>query len=201
MCCAGRVMGDACLRARRRRRLEDVSPTLHHVREPHGLSILASVWIALLQWIAVFWFGSVVAQLIDVQLGIRTFAPPWLQWIGFILTLCGSLLILTSAYTLLVNGHGSPNPFLIPSTRLVTNGPYQVLRHPLYLGFVVAAFGYGLLLDSLAFTAIIAPIMFVLLSLRSAFEEQVLEKKHGARYHAYRQQAVGLGWRVRRRAP
>lgn len=201
MCCVGRGMVAACLRARRSRRLQGVTTALHHVREPHGLSILAAVWIGLLLWVAIFWFGSLVAQLIDEQLGVFGFAPVWLQWIGFVLTLSGTLLILTSAYALLVHGHGSPNPFLIPAETLVTSGPYQVLRHPMYLGFVATAFGYGLLLNSLAFTAIIAPVILVLVSLRSAFEEQVLEQKHGVRYHAYRQQALGMGSRLRRRTP
>lgn len=162
----------------------------HH---PQGLSILASVWLGMLLWVGVFWFGTLVAELIDERLGFPTFAPVWLQWLGFVLALAGVLLVLTSAYTLLVYGRGSPNPFLVPAEELVTQGPYRALRHPMYVGFIALAFGYGLLLNSLAFTVVIAPVVLVLLSLRSALEEQVLMQRHGQRYHDYRRRTLGLG--------
>lgn len=68
--------------------------------------------------------------------------------------------------------------------RLVTDGPYRVVRHPGYLGFILAFPGMGLALGSLAI------LLFALLVIgwiigRIRDEEAMLVAEFGDEYRAY----------------
>lgn len=73
---------------------------------------------------------------------------------------------------------------LAPGTRLVTDGPYGRIRHPIYAGLALAAAG-GLLLyrtwTSLWFVAQL-PVLVV----RAAREDEALAAEFGAAWDAYR---------------
>jgi len=76
-------------------------------------------------------------------------------------------------------------PHLRP-TVLVTDGPFAVSRHPMYLGMTLFLAGISLALGSL--TAFIAPLGFALI-IQAAFmplEERSLEQVFGEQYAAYR---------------
>ncbi len=161
-------------------------------------AIILSVWIGLVFWIGLFWIGGILASLLDVRLGIVSFAPAWLQGIGLLLGLLGLLLIFLSAHDLISHGHGSPNPLIAPPRQLVTRGLYAYLRHPMYLGFIAVAFGYGFLLDSILFTVVFAPLVLMTLAARAYVEEQALLRLHGNQYHAYRKSTPAFYPRLRR---
>jgi protein-S-isoprenylcysteine O-methyltransferase Ste14 len=67
--------------------------------------------------------------------------------------------------------------------RLVTHGPFALVRHPMYLGLQVAAFG-GLLLYQ-NWTFIFATLNFLGLFLRARREEQALSLEFGEQWKAY----------------
>lgn len=51
-----------------------------------------------------------------------------------------------ATYISLYSGlHASQIPLVVPPPRLVTRGPYRFLRHPMYLGSMLALMGIGLL--------------------------------------------------------
>ena len=72
-----------------------------------------------------------------------------------------------------------------PDHRLATTGIYGVIRHPSYLGLVVAALGWGLSFRAGAGVAI-AALMLVVVLARIAAEERLLSEAFGAEYEAYR---------------
>jgi protein-S-isoprenylcysteine O-methyltransferase Ste14 len=77
------------------------------------------------------------------------------------------------------------NPSL-PSTAVVTAGPYRFTRNPMYLSLCLLNLGIGLLLCDLvpvALTAVLAAILNYGVIVR---EERYLERKFGGAYLAYR---------------
>ena len=68
---------------------------------------------------------------------------------------------------------------------LITTGPYQYVRHPLYLGMVVSVSGIALGLKSL-WGLLLTLFAFVPLSVyRARLEEEALARKFGPAWEAY----------------
>jgi len=72
------------------------------------------------------------------------------------------------------------------STVLVTEGPFRLSCHPMYLGFVSVLLGLAILLGSVV--SFLSPIaMFVTLQMRFIpYEEKNMEAVFGAEYAAYK---------------
>lgn len=67
--------------------------------------------------------------------------------------------------------------------RLVTHGPFALVRHPLYLGLQVAAIGGVLLYRTWTFVFVI--VNFLALVIRAKREEQALAMEFGEQWDAY----------------
>ena len=78
---------------------------------------------------------------------------------------------------------------LFADHRLATHGPYALVRHPMYLGFILT--GVGGLLLYLTWTFVFVSLSFLGLVTRARREEQVLEAEFGDAYRDYRQQVPG----------
>ena len=76
------------------------------------------------------------------------------------------------------------------SETLQITGPYRWVRHPLYLGWLLAVFGAAHMTgDRLAFAAMSSIYLFVAIP----WEERSLARTFGEQYEAYKQQ---VRWRV-----
>ncbi len=68
---------------------------------------------------------------------------------------------------------------------LVNEGPYSMVRHPLYLGSLLIGLGAGLFLESIAFELAVIVVALIYAVATVPVEEQVLRSRHGAAFDAY----------------
>jgi protein-S-isoprenylcysteine O-methyltransferase Ste14 len=71
-----------------------------------------------------------------------------------------------------------------PGHELVTDGPYALTRHPMYTGWLAAAFGSAWVWNS-ALTLLLALLLGVPLFLHTVYEEHLFERHFGDAYFAY----------------
>ena len=69
--------------------------------------------------------------------------------------------------------------------RLKTDGPFAVVRHPMYLAVVVYHVGAALALESLSILAVAALFVVPYTAIRIGYEERVLREGFGERYDEY----------------
>ncbi|HEX7889611.1 MAG TPA: isoprenylcysteine carboxylmethyltransferase family protein [Ramlibacter sp.] len=114
------------------------------------------------------------------------FTAPW--------ALAGALVGLGAAIT--VSGvlafrraHTTVNP-MTPgaSSSVVSNGIYKLTRNPMYLGFLFALAGWGLMLGNALCVLPLAGYVLYMNRFQIAPEEKALAQKFGAEYTAYTQQ-------------
>ena len=111
--------------------------------------------------------------------GVRLYTPP--SWLGAV-----STGISVAAFALAVYGllYLRRSLSIIPEARrLVTGGPYRLVRHPLYAAEILAAFAYVVVSAGALAVAILAPFILTQL-LRSRFEERLLTETY-PEYTAY----------------
>src|SRR5712664_3141630 len=104
---------------------------------------------------------------------------------GWLLVAAGAALYLTCAFWgFALRGKGTPAP-IDPPKKLVAEGPYRIVRNPMYWSVVLVMMGEALAFRSLALAEIGAAFfagttLFVLL-----YEEPTLRRKFGAEYDDY----------------
>jgi len=108
---------------------------------------------------------------------------------GAVLTVAGLLFAIWAR--LILGGNWSSTVTIKQDHELILRGPYQVVRHPIYTGILVAmlgtAFVYGI-------TRCFVGIPFVALGywLKLQIEEQFMLQQFGTRYADYRQHVRAL---------
>ncbi|MCL7453622.1 MAG: isoprenylcysteine carboxylmethyltransferase family protein [Anaerolineae bacterium] len=139
-----------------------------------------------------------------VALVILVVVPPWeyahypgpiprdgpLAWIG--LTLFAAGIVLQAATFRTLRGLYTSRLGMQPGHRLVTVGPYRLVRHPGYLSNLLCLAGIGLGLSSLVglgLTLFVVPLIVR----RIKQEEEMLAAEFGQEYERYRQQ---VQWRL-----
>ncbi|MBN1437951.1 MAG: isoprenylcysteine carboxylmethyltransferase family protein [Anaerolineales bacterium] len=105
-----------------------------------------------------------------------------LRWIGLILAILGLGLIFWSGLAL--GRFYSQEVTLQEGHRLITRGPYRLVRHPRYLGIAVMGIGQSLLFRSWLGLALTVLAMVVVL-IRIRDEEILMQKEFGAEWEAY----------------
>ncbi len=86
---------------------------------------------------------------------------------------------------------------------ITTSGPYRLVRHPIYLSYLLATTGVALLAHSPAVAAVAAWLSMLYAYAAWMEERLILASPHGKRYAAYRRQ-VGMFWPIglgRRKRP
>jgi protein-S-isoprenylcysteine O-methyltransferase Ste14 len=108
---------------------------------------------------------------------------------GLALTVLGLALALWGRFYL--GGNWSAQVELKRDHQLIRTGPYAIVRHPIYSGFMLAALGtafvYGQLHELLAFV-----LISIAWTYKSRLEEAFLMEQFGAEYDQYRKQVKGL---------
>ena len=101
--------------------------------------------------------------------------PAWLIYPGFALHFIGNALVLWAMVV---------NPYLEKTVRIqterghrvITTGPYAIVRHPMYLGVMVMLGAVPLFVGSL-WTYVPLGLMWLLLVLRTSFEDRMLRNE------------------------
>jgi len=71
------------------------------------------------------------------------------------------------------------------NTALVSDGPYSICRHPLYLFSTLAVVGFGLLLQSIVLTLVLTAVFGAALAVNAAKEDARLRAVFGRAYLNY----------------
>ena len=107
--------------------------------------------------------------------------------LGIILLIIGGTLRITSRRTLTKAGFTMVNSCklqIVKNQRLITDGVYSHVRHPLYLGEINRNIGFALLFTSL-YGLVVMIIANIFLIMRIKIEEQMLIDKFGKEYEKY----------------
>ena len=110
--------------------------------------------------------------------------------LGWGLMAVGAVLLLSGLFYLWRARSFTANPRPLPTGRLIRSGPYQVVRHPVYSGLAVGAFGIALVRLSTP-TLVAAVLLFVILDLKRRREEIWLAERY-PEYPEYRRTAKAL---------
>ncbi|MFW9856936.1 MAG: methyltransferase family protein [Candidatus Thorarchaeota archaeon] len=118
------------------------------------------------------------------------FLFPIIQIIYFPHTLFG-IIVIASGITLdiwaVLENYNTTIDFNGKATRLVTTGPFQISRNPIYFGGVILSLGIAILLGSLITFVFPAALLWILNRYYIPFEERNLENTFGEEYLKYKQ--------------
>ena len=114
------------------------------------------------------------------------------QVAGMLLGATGAALALWCILTFVFVGKGTPAPF-DPPRRLVVQGPYRVVRNPMYVGAGAALAGAALFYQSFALLGYIGALLLATHAFVVAYEEPALRRMFGKDYEAYRR-TTGRWW-------
>ena len=146
----------------------------------------------------VLWIGVCVLLWRSIQLTLSTPVRAIALILGMLLAFPGLALYWWGAATLgeMYKPASALGVQLNVEHRLVTHGPFALVRHPLYLGLQMAAFG-GLLIFR-TWTLVFVAVNFLALILRARREEQALAAEFGDEWAAYARHVPGWIPRLRR---
>jgi protein-S-isoprenylcysteine O-methyltransferase Ste14 len=133
------------------------------------------------RWRGVLFVSAQLSLLALIAMGPRGLGPELpASWVaaaivgGLVLALVGGILALAGAV------HLGPNltPFPLPSNdaTLIRSGAFRIVRHPIYCGLILMAFGWGLFVHG-GLTLLYALALFVVLDGKSRYEERLLVAK------------------------
>ncbi len=108
--------------------------------------------------------------------------------LGVLLMGVGGLLILAGLASLGRNLDVVPHPK--DDANLVEHGAYKIVRHPIYSGIILGAFGWGFLSNSVI-SLLLAAVLFLFFDIKSRREEKWLNHKFSD-YAAYQQRVRKL---------
>ena len=125
--------------------------------------------------------------LVTVQFGcliILALATNWLTlpwWVYFLLTLSGFLAFWAMAVMRLGNFNVVPTP--VEKGNLVSDGPYKVIRHPMYTSIFI--FAFSILAGQFDYIKLFTSIALVAGLIVKMLYEETLLRNHHPGYEAY----------------
>ena len=100
----------------------------------------------------------------------------------------GGLALGGSAVLRMRRAHTSPDPHM-PTTALVTDGPYRFTRNPIYLGFLLIFLGFTLLVGTMWGLVLSPLLVWIVTRAIIRAEEEYLAAKFPENYEAYKARA------------
>jgi protein-S-isoprenylcysteine O-methyltransferase Ste14 len=135
-------------------------------------------------WITVGGIGGFVFAIVLAALGALSLPAPLICLVvGLIIAWAGMLLRLWAVLTLGVSF--TTKVVVRPQQRLITSGPYRLVRHPSYLGLLILFLGLGLSLGDLAGLVALVVLPAIGIVIRISVEEGALSAAFGDRYTDY----------------
>lgn len=157
-----------------------------HGKEENTLKKRAEGWVSKLAGIlGLAGFIAILAYVIQPDwLSWATLSLPlWLRWTGVGIALLGFALLQWAQNTL--GKSWSDTPRMIREQPLVTSGPYQFIRHPIYAAFILIL-GSTLLVSANWFIGLTWIGMTALeIASRIGFEEALMLEYFGEQYREY----------------
>jgi protein-S-isoprenylcysteine O-methyltransferase Ste14 len=133
--------------------------------------------------------------LLERATGGRLAAPPILVPLGMLATVAGAMLHLRARRAIGAAWSTRPEE----PTRLIEDGPYAIVRHPLYLA--LALLGTGTIAAHPSLPTIAGGLgLLVGLASKIMREEHAMSSTFGSRWDAYRRRVPALFPRLRRRS-
>jgi protein-S-isoprenylcysteine O-methyltransferase Ste14 len=116
--------------------------------------------------------------------------PEIVRWIGAAILAAGIVVLGTAHYHLGL----SFSSFVGSKDKhaLVQSGPYRLIRHPIYLAYILSYFGGGLVAGNWVLTLIPVACFSIMAVHRMPKEEQILTDLFGGAYTAYMQRTGRL---------
>jgi protein-S-isoprenylcysteine O-methyltransferase Ste14 len=151
------------------------------------------IWKEQLRDAAVYWLlipaGVILpGRMIDALFGLpRPPASLVLTIAALVLLAAGTWVIGKATADFEKIGHGTPNPFRPPKI-LVATGAYRWCRHPMFLGYDLAALGVVLLCRSWSMLLVSFPLMLGWQLRFLKKEEELLSRRFREDYDDYRKQ-------------
>lgn len=135
--------------------------------------------------ISVLTLGILVGTLLAVAVPATaiTSARPFLFWLGILLIYVGIALRLYAIHVL--GAFFTTAVAVAPGQTVIETGPYRLIRHPSYTGFLITLLGFGLCLTNWLSLLVIMACALIGFSYRIRVEEQVLQEQLGQRYQEY----------------
>ncbi|MDE2041054.1 MAG: isoprenylcysteine carboxylmethyltransferase family protein [Patescibacteria group bacterium] len=115
--------------------------------------------------------------------------------------ICGSVLIIVSAilrrWSIKSLGdqwaiHAVGPSKIISENHLVHHGPYRIVRHPIYVSYILDLLGFSLVFNALYTIIFIIAVNIPSYIVRARFEEETSKKKFGSEYDAYRSKTYSM---------
>ena len=144
---------------------------------------LRSPWFYLIT--SAIFFGVCYLGWKPLPLSVSQSTRVWMLVLGSLLYFPGMLLVLWARITLGKNYFPSTGlgVQLFASHQLITSGPFALLRHPMYAGIILAAFGS--LLIYMTWTTLLLACFAPLITVRAHREEAALAMEFGEQWQTY----------------
>jgi protein-S-isoprenylcysteine O-methyltransferase Ste14 len=138
--------------------------------------------------IGISFFTNVIAPMLEYRYKLWPDLPAtqWWNWVGLLLLLAGSVARL---WAIRQAGEAFiPHVNVDSKLKLITAGPYALVRHPSYLGTFVSYLGIAILFNSIIGAVALVALVIPAIVLRIAKEEELLAKRFGEVWKKYQSQ-------------
>lgn len=124
------------------------------------------------------------AAILGFRRGASEPAPEVLLWCGAVLAPLAALVAVYAAYSL--GREFRIQAVVTEDHRLVSSGPYRVVRHPIYASLLALLLATGILITQWAALAVAVVVFLVGTEIRVRAEDALLAARFGEEFDAYR---------------
>ncbi|MFW9826288.1 MAG: methyltransferase family protein [Candidatus Thorarchaeota archaeon] len=135
-----------------------------------------------------------IGAFLENKLLLSKIFPFWdniiISYIGFLLFLIGSLLILVARVQL--GRFGTAELKIEEDHQLFVEGVYKYIRNPMYSGGLIATIGFCLVFRCIITLIVMFTYTFLVYRMRINEEEKILQEKFGKEFEAYKNKTKNL---------